>query len=207
MMARLNGSPLTSDEGEWTISLTKPLRSVKEFANEAFRKQPVSIVLIQVAPNRATFTQGNFCGEACSNNISAGGLNELSMNYFPARLVARLQRLQVLAWLESDRFPRRNIDFGTGARIPSYAGLAWLHGENAKPAQLDPVVGLEGIFHAIEDRIHCLFCFRLAYSCPLLDLIHKIEFNHWNLRFRAKAYNNNMLNILLTSGDALSNGN
>src|SRR5947207_8670089 len=79
MMARLNGSPLKRIEGDRKISLRNPPASVKEFANEALSRHPVTIVLKQVTPNRAIFIQGNFCGGASSNKISAGGLKELSM--------------------------------------------------------------------------------------------------------------------------------
>jgi hypothetical protein len=172
----------------------KPLVSVKELAKEAFSKHPVIIVLRQVKPNRATFTHGNLCGGACSNSISAGGLNELSMKLqltltlqFLERFVSVwLKGLQVFARLKPYGLSRRDVDFGTGTRVPADAGLPRLYGKYAEPAQLDPIVGLEGILHTIEDRIHRLFRFRLAYSCPLYDLIYKIEFNHWNLRFRLK---------------------
>jgi hypothetical protein len=45
-----------------------------------------------------------------------------------------------------------------------------------------------------------LFRFRLAHSRPLNDLVHKIEFDHWSLRI-------SLINIFLTSGDRLGNGN
>ena len=79
MIARLKGKPLRSKEGDLSISLKKRLRSVNALVNEAMRKQPMSIVLKQVRPNRATFVQGNFRGGACSKNNSADGLRELSM--------------------------------------------------------------------------------------------------------------------------------
>src|SRR5215471_16141227 len=105
MIAKLKGSPLNRTLGDLKICFRKLLRSVKEFANEAFNRHPVTIVLRQVKPNNATFTQGNFCGGACSNKISADGLKELSMKlqfgqpfllrWYPSPV---LQRLQVLAW-------------------------------------------------------------------------------------------------------------
>src|SRR5437764_15048979 len=79
MMAKLNGRPLNNSDGDLDITFRKPPISVKEFTNDAFSKHPVIIVLRQVTPKSATFTQGNFCGGACSNNISTGGLKELSM--------------------------------------------------------------------------------------------------------------------------------
>src|SRR5712691_95004 len=186
MMAKLNGRPLMSTEGDLNISLTKTLTSVKEFAKEALSKHPVTIVLRQVTPNSATFTQGNFCGGACSNNISADGLSELSMKRVLLYLTLPLQRLQVFAWLKPNSLSWRDVHFGTGTRVPADAGLPRLDRKYAEAAQLDPIVGLEGILHTVEDRIHCLFRLCLAHSRPLYDLIHEIEFNHWNLRSRLK---------------------
>jgi len=97
-------------------------------------------------------------------------------------LERQLQRLQVFAWLEAYSFSRRNVDFRARAGVPANTGLSRFDGEDAKAAQLDPIVGLEGIFHAIEDRIDCLFGFRLTHSRPLYDLIHEIEFDHLRLR-------------------------
>src|SRR5213594_1470450 len=93
----------------------------------------------------------------------------------------RLERLQVFARLKAYRFPRRDVHFGAGAGISADASLPRLHGKHAETAQLDPVVGLQGILHAIEDGVHSLFGFCLADSRPLVNLIHKIVFDHWNL--------------------------
>src|SRR5438105_4671489 len=102
MIAKLNGKPLTSTEGDLNISRTKPVKSVKAFVKEAMRKQPMIIVLRHVRPKSATFAQGNFCGEASSKNISADGLRELFMKRIlrlPLISLGRrsLERLQVFA--------------------------------------------------------------------------------------------------------------
>ena len=94
-----------------------------------------------------------------------------------------LQRLQVFAGLEAYGLSGRDVYFRTGTRVPADAGFPRFHRKHAKAAQLDPIVGLEGVLHAIEDRIDRLFRFRLAYSRPLNDLIHKIEFDHWEPPF------------------------
>ena len=189
MIARLKGIPFTRDEGDIRISLEKLPKSLNVFVNKAVRRHPMTIVLRQVRPNNATFTQGNFCWGASSNSISADGLNELSMKRVLLPLITvglRLQRLQVLAWLEAYGFSRRDIYFRAGTRVPPDTGLPRLYRKYSEAAQLDPIIGLEGVLHAIEDRIHRLFRFRLAHSRPLNDLIHKIEFDHWNLRFGLK---------------------
>src|SRR5215475_8850016 len=153
-------------------------------------------VLRQVNANSATFSQGNFCGRVATNTTSAGESNELSMK----RLLLLLQRLQVLAWLETYGLSGWDIHFRTCPGIPADTCLPWLDREDAEPPQLDQIVGLEGVFHAIEDGIHSLFRFRFAHSRPLNDLIHKIEFDHWNLRI-------SFVHIFLTSGDVLGNAN
>src|SRR6266581_1858520 len=151
MIARLKGSPESSREGVRQISRgneESPLPSVS--VNPAIRKVPTMSVLRQVRMNRAMFSQGNFCSGACSNRISAGGLSVLSMKC----LVLLLQRLQVFAWLEAHGFSWRDIHFRAGTRVPSDSRLPRLYREDAKATQLNPIVGLEGVFHAIEDGVH-----------------------------------------------------
>jgi hypothetical protein len=111
-----------------------------------------------------------------------------------------LKRLQVFARLEPNGFSGRDIYFRSGPRVPADAGLPRFHRKHAEASQLNPIIGLEGIFHAIEDSVDCLLRFGLAHSGPLNDLINKIEFDHWNLRI-------SFVNIFLTPGDALGNGN
>jgi len=175
MMAKLNGSPVINRDGVRQISRVKSRSPLpREFVNPAIRTVPTIDVLTQVRMNKAMFSQGNFCSGACSNKISAGGLNVLSMK----RLVLLLQRLQVFAWLEAHGFSWRDIHFRAGTRVPSDSRLPRLYREDAKATQLNPIVGLEGVFHAIEDGVHRLLCFRLADSRPIYDLIDKIEFDH-----------------------------
>src|SRR5215831_16096701 len=90
-----------------------------------------------------------------------------------------LKRLQVFARLETNGLSGRDVHFRAGPGVPADAGLPRFHGKHTKAAQLDPIIGLEGVFHAIENGVDCLLRFRLADSRPLHDLIHKIEFDHW----------------------------
>jgi hypothetical protein len=114
--------------------------------------------------------------------------------------VLLLQRLQVLAWLETYGLSGRDIHFGTCPRVSADTGLPRLNRKYAEASQLDPIIGLQSVFHAVEDGIYGLLSFRLAHSRPLNDLIHKIEFDHWNLRI-------SFVHIFLTSGDVLGNAN
>jgi hypothetical protein len=116
------------------------------------------------------------------------------------RWVQSLERLQVLARLETYGFSGRDINFRTGSWIPADTGFPRFYREHPEAPQLNPIIGLERILHAIEYGIHCLFRFGLAHSRTLNDLVDKIEFDHWGLRI-------SFINIFLTSGDRLGNGN
>jgi hypothetical protein len=113
---------------------------------------------------------------------------------------AGLERLQVFAWLEPNGLTGRDVHFRTGPGVPADARFSRLDRKYAKTAQLYPIVSLQGILHAIENGIDCLFRFCLAHSRPLNNLIHEIEFDHWNLRI-------SFVTIFLPSGDALGNAN
>jgi hypothetical protein len=113
---------------------------------------------------------------------------------------ARLERLQVLARLEPNGLSGRDIYFRSGSGVPADARLTRLDRKYAKAAQLNPIIGLQGIFHAIEDGVYRLFRFCLAHSRPLNNLIHEIEFDHWNLRI-------SFVTIFLPSGNELGNAN
>src|SRR5438093_12488958 len=78
-MARLNGSPFTSMEGDRKTSRKNPERPVNVLLKEVMRKVPVTMVVRHVKTNNTTFSQGNFCCGASSSSISAEGLNVLSM--------------------------------------------------------------------------------------------------------------------------------
>src|SRR5690349_7905591 len=108
------------------------------------------VVLTHVTLNSATFTHGNVCRCACSNKTSAGGLNELSMELLILLLqetfwAIGLQRLQVFARLEPNGLSGRDIHFRSGSRVPADARLARLDRKHAEPAQLNPIIGLQGI--------------------------------------------------------------
>src|SRR5437870_12551935 len=78
-MARLNGSPFTSMEGDRKTSRKSPERPVNVLLKEVIRNVPVTMVVRHVKTNNTTFSQGNFCCGASSSSISAEGLNVLSM--------------------------------------------------------------------------------------------------------------------------------
>ena len=95
------------------------------------------------------------------------------------RITSELERLQVLAGLESHGLSGRNIHFRSGPRISADAGLSRLHGEYAKPAQFNPIARLQGFLHTVENRVDRLLGPGFTDPCSLDDLIDKIEFDHW----------------------------
>src|SRR6185369_821871 len=152
MMARLNGRPVRSIDGDRTIWLRKGSASLSEFVYSPISTVPTISVLRHVSANRATFTHGNFRPGASSNKISAGESNELSMEplillvqLFRPRAIALalrvsyLERLQVLAGLEAYRLTGRDIHFRTGSRVSADTGLPWLYREHAKAPQFNPI--------------------------------------------------------------------
>src|SRR6266567_2168247 len=204
-MARLNGSPFTSMEGDRKTSRKSPERPVNVLLKEVIRNVPVTMVVRHVKTNNTTFSQGNFCCGASSSSISAEGLNVLSMKEVflfsawsstdgPPSIESAHYRACASRGRPSSvggfflRLPGTALALGTATllirhrcnpqRLERLQILSWLDGKYTKAAQLDPVVGLQGILHAIKDRIHSLFSFCFADSCPLDDLIHKIEFDH-----------------------------
>jgi hypothetical protein len=118
-----------------------------------------------------------------------------------------LERLQVFAWLKADGFSWGDIHFRAGTRVPSDASLTRFYREHTEAPQLNPIIGLEGVFHAIEDSVDCLFRFGFADSRPLYDLIDKVEFDHWNLRRDTLNPAISFVNIFLTPEGALGNAN
>src|SRR5260370_39275023 len=62
--------------------------------------------------------------------------------------------MECLARLESDGLSRRNRHLGCGARVTAHRVLARLDVEHAEPSQFDAIAVSEGLFHALENRLH-----------------------------------------------------
>src|SRR5438552_14471912 len=116
-MARLNGSPFTSMEGDRKISRNNLEKPVNVLLKEVMRNVPVTMVVRHVKTNNTTFSQGNFCCGASSSSISAEGLNVLSMKEVfclaPGLLLTdrRLLRLRAIALALRAASPVRWADF------------------------------------------------------------------------------------------------
>src|SRR5579871_604504 len=92
-----------------------------------------------------------------------------------------LQRLQLLARLESNRLPGRNGDFGARARIAPDAGLAWTHVEDSETTKLDALAAAQRSLHALENGLdgHLGLGFRDA---GLVDyFVDDVQFNQSRL--------------------------
>src|SRR5277367_3744272 len=88
------------------------------------------------------------------NVIVQPGLGDSRWWTQPATL---LQCLQFLARLEADRFPRRDGDLGSRARVTADAGFPRAYVKDTEPAKFDPFATAESALHALEDRLHCHF--------------------------------------------------
>src|SRR5438552_12566599 len=144
MMAKLNGSPLISIEGDRRICPRKGAKSSREFVYMAISAVPIMSVLRQVSANRATLTQGNFCSRASSNMISAGESNELSMEslitfFFRGghflRLHAVALALRVFLRLRAVALALR----GTAPDFAIETSWAVIHRPDRKPGYQTPV--------------------------------------------------------------------
>jgi hypothetical protein len=207
MIAKLKGAPLISTEGERQISMKTELGLPESVSRKpAIRNVPTMSVLKHVSMNMMRFTHGNFSGEglrrtgAPSAVAPAGWLKLLSMN-------PGLTRLQVLAGLEPNSFSGRDVHFGASSRIPSDTRFPRFYREDAKAAQLNPIVGLQSVLHTVENRVHRLFCFRFADARAFDDLINEIEFYHFAPPMNYDVLAISFVNIFLPSREAGGNGN
>lgn len=90
--------------------------------------------------------------------------------------------MKLFAGFEADGLAGSDRDLSAGARIAADACLAWLDGEDAEPAQLDPVPCNEGLLHAFEDGIDG--CFRLgAWESGAFDnALYQVLLDHCRQR-------------------------
>src|SRR5258706_4533736 len=100
-----------------------------------------------------------------------------SINYQPLRLLVEtrgLDRLQILAWLEANRFTRRNRNLLTSARISSDSRLPRLDRKDAKASKLNTIILFQGRLHGFENRVDCHFRFGSGNSSTLDNLVNDI---------------------------------
>jgi hypothetical protein len=90
-----------------------------------------------------------------------------------------LERLEIFTRLKADSLSRRNVNLRARAWVPTNPGLARLDRKNPKAPQLNAIVGLQSVLHAVKDGIDRLLGFGLADARALNDLINKIQFDHW----------------------------
>jgi hypothetical protein len=89
--------------------------------------------------------------------------------------------LKFFAGLEAYGFAGRDIHFGARARISSDAGLARLHVENSKAAQLDAVAFRQRFLYRVENSFHRYFSFGFGDAGAGYDFRDDVELNHANL--------------------------
>src|SRR5215469_3380232 len=98
-----------------------------------------------------------------------------------ANASALLDRLELLARLESHRLPGRNRNLRPGPRVTANSGLARPHVEHAKPPQLDAVPLGERTLHAFKYCFHRHFGLGLGDTSPIHYLINNVKLDHVRL--------------------------
>ena len=88
-----------------------------------------------------------------------------------------LQRLQLLARLETNCLARRNRDFGASARIAADPGLARTNVENAEAPKLDPFTPAECALHAFEHGFNGHLRFRFGDARSIDYFVNDIQFD------------------------------
>src|SRR5580658_2106146 len=89
-----------------------------------------------------------------------------------------LQRLQLLARLESHRFAGRYRDLRSGPRVAPDAGLARAHVEDPKSAQLDAFTMRKCPLHAFKNSFHRHLGFGFRNSGLVHYFIDYVELDH-----------------------------
>jgi hypothetical protein len=92
------------------------------------------------------------------------------------------ERLEFLAWFETNGFARRDIHLLTGARVAPDAGLARLHIEDAEASQFDAASAAKRILHGLENGLNRLFGLRAGNIRFLNDSVYDVELDHECLR-------------------------
>ncbi len=91
----------------------------------------------------------------------------------------RIQRVQLLARLESHSLPRRNAYLGAGPRVAPDPRLPRPNAENAKSAQLNPVACSQGLLQSFKYRVNCCFGLRSRQAGALNNVMDEILLDQW----------------------------
>ena len=86
--------------------------------------------------------------------------------------------LQLLARLEADRLPGRDVRHLARAWVAPHAALARFDDEDAKPAQLDALAAPQGLLHRLEERFDRLLRLHLRNASALGNIVNDIDLDH-----------------------------
>src|ERR1700682_99460 len=84
-----------------------------------------------------------------------------------AGVLGSIMPLQFFAGFEANRFPGRDGDFFTSARVAAYATLARLNDKDSETAQFDALAARQCLLHRMKKGVHRLFGFHLWYAGAL----------------------------------------
>src|SRR5438128_1371766 len=86
--------------------------------------------------------------------------------------------LQILARLEPDGPAGRDTYFLARPRVTTDAALAWLHLEDAEPAELDALAALHRDAHRVEHRVDGDLSLHLGNLGRLRHLVDDVYLDH-----------------------------
>jgi len=87
----------------------------------------------------------------------------------------KLERLQLLAWFEANRFARGDSDLSARTRIPANACLSRSHVKDAETAEFDSIALGKRLLHRFEDCLDSHFRFRFCYAGAVYNLVNDIQ--------------------------------
>src|SRR5579864_1564715 len=94
------------------------------------------------------------------------------------RRATLLQRLQLPARFEADRFAGRDRHLRAGPRVAANAGLAGADVEDAEASQFNALPMRQRSLHALENRFHRHLGLGLGYPGLIYYFINDIELDH-----------------------------
>jgi hypothetical protein len=92
---------------------------------------------------------------------------------------AGFERVQIFARLEANGFSRGDADLGACPGIAADAGFACTDAEDAESAQFDALARCQGLFQALEDRIHRGFGLAARQARALDYMMDDVLLNQW----------------------------
>jgi len=85
-----------------------------------------------------------------------------------------IQQVELFSGFEADGFAGSDRDFGAGARVAAYPGLAGFYGKYAKTAQFNAIAVSKGILHGLEDCVYSRFRLGTRKTCAFYYALDEV---------------------------------